>query len=89
MKLRYTIIGEPEHRFTVVAVQKSFLKDRVKAEQAVQWLQTRYFHMPTALMSYDDYGTPTAYYGRRDLALLLAQVSPTAMSWRELAISGP
>ena len=85
MKLRYIVINEQGHTFTVVAVQKSFLQDRIKADQAIQWLQSR-FDMPTALMAYDEQGAPTAYYGRRDLALLLVQRPLRGVPWQELAI---
>jgi hypothetical protein len=86
MNLHYAVITEQQHTFAVVLVQKSLLDNRTTAEQAIQWLQTRKLHMPTALVARDEHGNPCAYYGRGDLALLLARIPPAAMAWQEVAV---
>jgi hypothetical protein len=87
MKLHFARISQHGQTFAVVRVQPAILEDRTKAEQAIQWLQTRYFQMPTALMSCDNRGAPQAYYGRRDLALVLARIPCSAVAWQEAVIT--
>jgi hypothetical protein len=87
MTLEYAIVNEQGCTFTVVLVQKTVLKNHAIAEQAIHWLQTRHFHMPTALMARDEYGVPNAYYGPGDLALVLARIPPGALPWQESAIA--
>lgn len=87
MKLRYARITGHGQTFTVVRVQPAILEDRAKAEQAIQWLETRYFQTPTALMTCDNRGAPQAYYGRRDLALVLARTPCAAVAWQEAVIN--
>jgi len=86
MTLRYAVLREQDQTFAIVLVQKHILNDQTIAEQAIDWLQTRHFHMPTALMARDARGIPSSYYGRSDLALLLARVPVTAIEWQEAAI---
>ena len=87
MKLYFARITQHGQTFTIVRVQPTILEDRAKAEQAIAWLQTRYFQMPTALLTCDNSGAPQAYYGRRDLALILARTPYTAVSWQEAVIN--
>jgi hypothetical protein len=87
MKLHYARITQHGQTFAVVRVQPAFLQDRAKAEQAILWLQTRYFQMPTALMACDNHGAPQAYYGRGDLALALIRTPCAAVAWQEAVIS--
>ena len=87
MKLHFARITQHGQTFAVVRVQPAILEDRARAEQAIQWLQTRYFQMPTALMACDYCGTPRAYYGPRDLALALIHTVHTAMAWQEAVIT--
>ena len=87
MKLHYARIAQAGHTFMIVRVRPAILEDRAKAEQTIQWLQTRYFQLPTALLTCDNRGAPQAFYGRRDLALVLASVPCTAVSWQEAVIN--
>jgi len=87
MTLRYAVITEQQQTFAIVLVRKSFLDNQTTAEQAIQWLQVRTFHMPTALVAPDERGNPCAFYGSGNLALLLARVSPAEMAWREMVVS--
>jgi hypothetical protein len=86
MPVQYAVITQQGHRFTVVLVQKAILNDPTTAARAIDWLQTQRFHMPTVLMARDERGSPNAYYGRNDLALLLSRVLLTALPWQETAI---
>jgi hypothetical protein len=87
MTLHYARVSQHGHTFTVVRVHPAFLQDQAKAEQAINWLQTRYFQTPTALMTFDHRGTPQGYYGRRDLALVLLRTPCSALSWQEAVIN--
>ena len=87
MSLHYARITEHGQTFTVVRVQPTVLQDRSKADQAIRWLQSRYFQMPTALITCDHRGAPREYYGRGDLALLLARMSFSAVTWQEAVIN--
>jgi hypothetical protein len=87
VKLHFARISQHEHTFTVVRVQPAFLEDRTKAEQAIEWLQTRYFQTPTALLTCDNCGKPQSYFGRRDLALVLLRMSCVAVTWQEAVIN--
>jgi hypothetical protein len=87
MKLHYARITQYGQTFAIVRVQPAILRDTAKAEQAIEWLQTRYFQMPTALMACDNHGMPQAYYGRRDLALVLIHTPCAAVAWQEAVIT--
>jgi hypothetical protein len=87
VKLHYARIAQHGQTFTVVRVQPAILEDHTKAEQAIEWLQTRYFRMPTALLSCDNRGAPQAFYGRRDLALVLLRTPCAAVAWQEAVIN--
>ncbi|MFL5806041.1 MAG: hypothetical protein ACJ8CR_30440 [Roseiflexaceae bacterium] len=86
MKLHYTVINEQGQTFAVVLVAKAFLADRSRADEALRWLQTRRFQMPTTLVACDEHGMPNGYYGRVDLALILLHVSFETVPWQEVAI---
>src|SRR5262245_3331496 len=87
MTIRYAVVTEQGQTFTVVLVQKAFLDNRPTADQAIQWLQTRHFHMPTALLARDERGALSGYYGRSDLAVLLARVPLSTMTWQESVVA--
>ena len=86
MPLQSALIRDKESAFLVVAVPKLVLDDRAKAEQTVQFLQSRGAGLPVALVTCDAAGAPTAYYGRGDLAIrLLCQPAPT-MTWSHMLL---
>jgi hypothetical protein len=85
MTLRAATITEQGQTFMVVDVPKPVLEDQRKAEQAVQFFQSRFAPLPTVLVTSDAFGMPTAYFGRRDLAPLLLRVS--RMPWQEVALT--
>jgi hypothetical protein len=87
VKLHYARIAQHGQTFTIVRVQPTFLEDRTKAEQAIEWLQTRYFQTPTALLTCDNCGKPQSYFGRRDLALVLLRMPCVAVTWQEAVIN--
>jgi hypothetical protein len=70
----------------VVVVPKPVLDDRPKAEQTIQFLQTRWGGMPISLVTCDAQDAPTAYYGPGDLALQLLRIPPTAVPWKDTSI---
>lgn len=87
MILRAATITEQGQTFLVINVPKPVLSDQRKAEQTVRFFQSRFAPLPTVLVTSDERGQPTAYFGRRDLAPLLLRVAPSAMSWRDLPIN--
>jgi hypothetical protein len=86
MKLRYARVTQDEQTFAVVRVQPAVLEDRAKAEQAIQWLQSSYFHMPTVLLACNSHGVAQSYYGRGDLALVLVHTPSSAIDWQEVGV---
>jgi hypothetical protein len=86
MRVQRAIITAQGITFMVVAVPKQIIDDRAKAEQTVKFLQSRWVGMPIALVTRDDRGAPTAYYGRGDLAMRLIHIPPTAVPWGDLSI---
>ncbi|MEO7913480.1 MAG: hypothetical protein ABIV47_27835 [Roseiflexaceae bacterium] len=84
MQLQSALISEHENAFLIVAVPKLILDDRAKAEQTIEFLQSRGSGLPVALVTCDLAGALTAYYGRGDLAIRLLRRPATTMSWSAL-----
>jgi hypothetical protein len=87
MPLQSTLINDHEATFLVVAVPKPVLDDREKAEQTIQFLQSRGNGLPVALVTCDESGAPTAYYGRGDLALRLLHHPAATITWSDLPLA--
>jgi signal recognition particle receptor subunit beta len=87
MKLHYSVVNKAGHTFAVVLVEKTLLTNRDHAREALDWLQHRKLNMPTSLISCDNQGTPTGYFGPTELALLLLHVPLTKITWHEIPIS--
>jgi hypothetical protein len=87
MPLQSTLIHDHENAFLVVAVPKLVLDDRDKAEQTIQFLQSRRAGMPVALVTCDAAGIPTAYYGPGHLAIRLLRRTATPMAWSDLPLA--
>ena len=87
MALQSALITDHESAFLVVAVPKLVLDDRSKAEQTMRYLEERGAGVPVALVTCNEVGAPTAYYGRSDLAIRLLRQRSQAMSWRDLPLS--
>jgi hypothetical protein len=86
MKLDCATITNDQHTFTVVIVPKVILDDQQRAEQTIQFLQARHFQTPTVLMARDQHGVPNSFYGRGDIAVVLAHIAPATIPWQELVI---
>jgi hypothetical protein len=87
MPLQSTLINDHEIAFLVVAVPKLVLEDRNKAEQTIQFLQSRRAGMPVALVTCDESGAPSAYYGPGDLAIRLLRRPAATMTWSDLPLA--
>jgi hypothetical protein len=87
MPLQSTLIGDHENAFLVVAVPKLILDDRNKAEQTIQFLQSRRAGLPVVLVTCDASGAPTAYYGPGDLAIRLMRRPAAPMNWSDLPLA--
>ena len=70
----------------VVAVPDAVLNDRTTAEQTVQFFQNHSSGLPIALVTRDEHGALTAFYGRRDLAPRLVRIPSTALLWQDLPV---
>jgi hypothetical protein len=86
MPLQSTLINDHETVFLVVAVPKPILEDRNKAEQTIQFLQSRKAGIPVALVTCDASGAPTAYYGPGNLAIRLLRHPATTMTWSDMPL---
>jgi hypothetical protein len=86
MPLQSTLINDHETAFLVVVVPKLILDDRDKAEHTIQFLQSRRQGLPVALVTCDEVGTPTAYYGRGDLAIRLLRRLAATLAWSDMAL---
>ena len=86
MPLQSALISDHESAFLIVAVPKQILDDRVKAEQTVQFLQSREAGLPVALVTCDESGAPTAYFGRGDLAIRLLRRPAAPVAWRHVPL---
>jgi hypothetical protein len=86
MRVHSAVITGQGITFMIVAVPKLIIDDRGKAEQTIQFLQTRWGGLPIARVTRDERGAPAAYYGRGDLAMQLIRVPPSAMPWNDLSI---
>jgi hypothetical protein len=87
MSIQSAVVTVPGSTFMVVEVPKSVLDDQHKAMQTIQFLQARRVEMPIALVTCDERGAPTAYYGPGHLALQLLRVSSTTLLWNELSLT--
>jgi hypothetical protein len=86
MTFQFARITQQDRTFMVVIVPKPILKDQRKAEQALQFFQSRFAPLPAVLMTRDDHGVPDSYFGRRDLAPLLVRIPATDLQWHELSL---
>jgi len=86
MRIQSAVIIAQGITFMVVSVPKLVLDDQQKVEQTITFFQSRWVGMPIALVTCDELGSPTAYYGPGDLALQLLRIPPTAVPWKDLSI---
>jgi hypothetical protein len=86
MKLHCATIQAGETSFAVVLTPTDIVSDQRRAEQAIAYFETRCFQLPTVLVACDDERVPRAFFGRRDLAVLLAPIPPQALPWREITL---
>jgi hypothetical protein len=87
MPLQSAVINDHENTFLVVAVPKLVLDDRDKAEQTIQFVQSRRAGLPVALVTCDEAGAPTAYYGPGHLAIRLLRRPATPMPWSDMPLA--
>ena len=86
MHLQSALITNQNLTFMVVAVPDAVLNDRTTAEQTVRFFQNHSSGLPIALVTRDERGAPTAFYGRRDLAPRLVRIPSTALPWQDLPV---
>ncbi len=86
MPLQSALITDHESTFLIVAVPKQVLDDHNKAEQTLQFLQSRGGELLIALVTCDARGVPTAYYGPGDLSIRLLRRPSTTMDWSDMRL---
>jgi hypothetical protein len=86
MQFQQALITDQDIPFMVIAVPKPVIDDRSKAAHTVQFLQARLAGLPVALVTRDEHGLPTAYYGRSDLAVRLLRRQSRAMPWSDIPL---
>ena len=87
MPLQSALINDHENAFLVVAVPKPILDDHEKSEQIIQFLQSCRAGLPVALVTCDESGAPTAYFGPGDLAIRLLRRPATPMIWSDMPLA--
>lgn len=87
MQVQSAVVTVPGSTFMIVRVPTSILDDKQKAVQTLQFLQARRRELPIALVTCNEQGAPTGYYGPGNLALQLLRIPPTALPWTELALA--
>lgn len=86
MQFQGAIINELGITFAVVIVKPHILNNHSDADQLIGSFQQSVFGgIPVVLMAQNYSGIPT-YYGRRDIANFLSQVSLQAIPWAEYTI---
>lgn len=85
VKFEGAVIKEQGITFAIVIVKKYILDQKSEADKAIRSFQTFFPGIPLVLMAQDYKGTPT-YYGRRDIARFLADVSIHTIPWKEYTV---
>jgi len=86
MKFQGSVIREQGIAFAIVIVKKQVIDNRSEAENAIRTFMPVFPSLPIILMAQDSRGGPT-YFGRPDIAKLMAQVPIHAVPWKEYTIS--
>jgi hypothetical protein len=86
MRLQSALITDRNLTFMIVAVSDAVLNNRTIAEQTVEFFQTHSSGLPIVLVTRDERGAPTAFYGRRDLAPRLVRIPSAALPWQDLPV---
>lgn len=86
MKLQCATIHADVSCFTVVIAPAQVVSDEQRAAEAIAFFETQCFGMPTVLVACDEARRPRAFFGRNDLAVLLAPISPAAIPWQDVDV---
>jgi hypothetical protein len=86
MQFQCATVTESDLSFVVVQVKPTIIEDPARAEEALHFFQTRFAGQPTVLMTECRFGNLGSFYGRRDIAMRLAQRQLAYFEWRPLAI---
>lgn len=82
MTFQGAMINEQNASFLVVNVPRAVIEDADKAEQTVAFLQRQFPTYPIALVTRNESGAPTSYYGRSDIAVQLLHHSGHTLPWQ-------
>lgn len=86
MKLQYATIYADASTFTVVIAPSHVVNDERQAAAAIAFLEASCFRMPTVLVACDAARRPKAFFGRNDLAVILAPIPPSAIPWQDVDV---
>ena len=86
MRFQGAVIKEQGVTFAVVIVKKHVVDNKFEADRAILSFQPLFPRIPVVLMAQDSRGIPT-YYGRRDIARFMANVSLSAVPWKEYTVN--
>ena len=87
MKLQCATIHADTSIFTVVIAPSQVVSDEQRAAEAIAFFEAQCFRMPTVLVACDEARCPKAFFGRNDLAVLLAPIPPAAIPWKDVDVS--
>ncbi len=85
MKFQGALIKERGVTFALVVVKKQVIDFRHKAQQVMSSFQSVFPGVPIILMAQGHRGRPH-YFGRRDIVRFLANISLTAIPWKEYTV---
>jgi len=85
MKFQGAVIREQGVKFAIVIVKRHVVQNATKASETIRCFTPSFGGIPVILMAQDSRGTPT-YYGRKDIARFMSNVSLRAIPWRNYTI---
>ena len=85
MDFEGAVIKEQGVTFAIAIVKRHVLQSSSKANETIRALQPVFPGIPMVLMAQDSLGIPT-YYGRKDIAKLMANVPLEAVPWKRYTL---
>ncbi len=85
MRFQGAVVREQGVTFAVVIVKQYIVNMSSEAQDAIRSFQPYFPGIPVVLMAQDSRGTPT-YFGRPDISRFMANVSVSAVPWKEYTV---
>ena len=85
MQIQGAVIREQGVTFAIVIVKRHVVDNSIEAREAIGTFSPVFPGLPIVLMAQDSTGVPT-YFGRPDIARLMAGVPISAVPWKEYTV---